>query len=788
VNQPLPLIETLTQQRPGELGSLSVHRSGQRVALPLAAYRVVARAAARIAEVTVEQSFQNPFHDFLEAVYIFPLSGAAAVSEFELKVGERTLKAVVKERSEARQDYLEAVGSGKRAALLEQDRDNVFTVQVGNLPPGETVSVRIVYSERLSYFEDGNTELRVPLVVAPRYIPGEPIDGVSVGGGVESDTDAVPDASRITPPRFAPGFDPKVALSIEVEVADGQVDDMACSQHAVKLTNGRIALSREDEPLNRDFVLRWRLAKSNVQSRLLVNRGGYAMLSLTAPRRSGFQGVPRDVIFILDRSGSMQGIKMASAARACSILLATLGPQDKFAVCEFSDTTDWMMWTPAEESGIAAGEKFLRGIEADGGTELGPALEEAMREMRARNEVTGRAAVIVLITDGEVGNEAQIYKLVQRDNTGVRVFTIGIDTAVNDAFLQRLSKLGGGTCTLCVPGEALEHALASVGRDIGAPVITELRIDEADLLAPSRTPDLFAGRASTSFFVGHGLKHVRVRGKFQDGTSFDAKVQAEEIDLPGLAHLWARARVADLEDRFRLGQPVKQEIVDIAVKHTLLTRFTAFVVVDESETVNADGTRRTVVQPVEMPERWQFELQAPFMDAMPAASSDTDTGEFFEIGAAAPSKLFGATFGGKTPVEGAAGVLGPFRKIYERNIGSPPDASALKRTFTSVDRAVYHKAVAILDKLLKDVRRELDMGVVPAAKPVEEVRKAVIQVLARSSLLRMGNLKKFLHRTLVELIGALASGSTADVRPVLDRVEKELDGMRLRQNFWEAGV
>src|SRR5262245_20894935 len=292
----LPIIEKLLQERTRETGTLSVSRGGQQVSLPLAAYRIAAKVAGCVAEVTIEQTFQNPYQEFLEAVYIFPLGGGSAVSGFELKVGDRTLKGIVKERSEARRDYSRALEKGKRAALLEQDRDNVFTVQVGNLPPGEAVQVRIVYSERLSYFEDGTTELRLPLVVAPRYIPGEPLNGISAGEGVESDTDAVPDASRITPPRLAPGFDPKVALSIEVELAGGSVSELACSQHAIKLANGRIALSRDGEPLNRDFVLRWRLGSDEVQSRLLVNRDGFAMLTLVAPRRHDFLGAPRDVV------------------------------------------------------------------------------------------------------------------------------------------------------------------------------------------------------------------------------------------------------------------------------------------------------------------------------------------------------------------------------------------------------------------------------------------------------------------------------------------------------------
>src|SRR5262249_35210348 len=156
-------------------------------------------------------------------------------------------------------------------------------------------------------------------------------------------------------------------------------------------------------------------------------------------------------------------VKMASAARACSILLTTLGPRDNFAICAFNAATEWLQWTRADEAGIAAGAKFLRALHADGGTEIDPALNQTFTQIRARQETAGRVPVIVLITDGQVGNEAQILKRVQQDAASARVFTVGIDTAVNAAFLQRLAALGGGTCTCCVPGEALEAALASVG-------------------------------------------------------------------------------------------------------------------------------------------------------------------------------------------------------------------------------------------------------------------------------------------------------------------------------------
>jgi Ca-activated chloride channel family protein len=688
----LPLIDVLDAKRKCGVGTLTVERAAKRIFLPLKGIDIRARVVDRIAQVTVKEVFQNPYTDHLEAVYIFPLAGASAVSDFEMRVADRVIKGQVKERAEARREYARAIEEGKRAALLEQERDDVFTVQVGNLPPGEEITVVLTYSERLPYFEDGTTELRLPLVVAPRYIAGKALDRDQVGLGVELDTDAVPDASRITPPRLAEGFDPKVALSIAVELSlagpsttqgasdgsAGGLEDLSCSQHAVRTGIGHgaitVSLSRENEPINRDFVLRWRLSRDKVRPRVLFCRdlgaqpprpaveharpasvtrrlkGGptsgkeapagqpdtaasycYAMLSMVPPTREGFLGLPRDVVFVIDRSGSMSGLKMTSAARACSILLSTLGPQDRFAIVAFDNTCEWMptdkpenepRFVEADEAGVERGNKFLRRIDARGGTELNLAVQEAISAISSRGAREGRVSIVVILTDGQVGDESNVLKQIQTRLGEARVFTVGIDTAVNDGFLKRLAALGGGTCTFVQPGEQLELALNNVGREIGNPLVTELELEdigcgiERDTIAPGRIPDLFEGRAATCFFRfkpdGNQPLKLLVKGKYADGSPYLEEVEPVEVQLSALAQLWAKAHIADLEDCFRV-EPgaqadIRKRIVDLSVRHSILTRFTAFVVVDESEVVNAEGSHRTVVQPVEMPAAWEMSL------------------------------------------------------------------------------------------------------------------------------------------------------------------------------------
>jgi Ca-activated chloride channel family protein len=759
------------------LGRLLAVKDDRRGALPLAGVRLSARVADRVAEVSMVQTFRNPLAESLEAVYIFPLPGGAAVSAFEMKVGDRTLKGLCKERGQARHDYQSALKQGKRAALLEQERDDVFTCQVGNLPPGEEVTVKVIYSERLPFFEDGTTEVRLPLVVAPRYIPGRPPPRDPVGDGVEWDTDQVPDASRITPPRLAAGFDPKVALSIEVELS-GAVADLACSQHAVALSNGRIALARQDELLNRDFVLRWRLAQEKLATSLLAHRDGTAMLSILPPRRDGFLGVARDVVFVLDRSGSMAGVKMTSAARACSILLATLGPRDRFAIVAFDDQAEWFngrKFAVADEAGLAAGDRFLRTVDSRGGTELAPALQETLDLIDRRAEQDGRVPVVVVLTDGQVGNEAECFKRIQKEGGDARFFTVGIDTAVNEAFLKRVAALGGGTCTCVVPGEALEGALQSVGREIGTPLVVDLKIEGAEDAAPARLPDLFAGRAATVFLRPKGNK-VTVRGKFADGKPFEEKVQVKEIDLPAVAHLWARTRVADLEDRYRLEpqnqQAIAKEIVDLSVRHMVLTRFTAFVVVDEKEIVNAGGDPRKIVQPVEMPDRWEMcKEEATAMYSLAGAPSHITARCRVPAPCPPPAKS-----------KKKGGLLGMFS-------GSKADDGAVAETEEKVTKAqekARREAVESLRKALEAARAVLDAGRVPSADPIEKARKALLKELAGSAV---GALQRLLRTSLVELVAALrAPGTPAAVRPILDRCLAGLSESTREPKFWEATV
>ncbi len=819
-------------ERTRGVGILEVLKATEKVALPLAKVDITASVADRVAEVTVTQTFRNPHTEALEAVYIFPLAGGCAVSDFVMKVGKRTIKGICKERGEARATYQRALNEGKRAALLEMERDDVFTVQVGNLPPGEEVTVIITYSERLPFFENGSTELRLPLVVAPRYIAGQPLDRPPVGDGTGMDTNKVPDGSRITPPRLADGFDPQTALNINVTL-DDELDDLACSQHATRTSMGgdgvKISLARKDELMNRDFVLRWRIGGASTKPTLMISNG-HAMLSLLPPKRDGFLGLSRDVVFVVDRSGSMAGVKMASASRACSILLHTLGPRDRFAIQAFDDSPEWFepngadgYFLGASEAGIVEGDKYLRTINDRGGTEMDRALQAAIEAIADRKDSTSRSAIIVFITDGEVGDESSVLKRVQTELGDARVFTVGVDTAVNDGFIKKLAALGGGTSTLVVPGDALDEALRAVGREIGDPLVTDITIDDADALAPARMPDLFAGRAATAFFMTKAKK-IRVRGTLADGKKYDVTVTAKEIKLPAIAHLWARTRVADLEDQFRLkggSDAIKKQIVELAVAHTLLTRFTAFVVVDESEIVNASGEQRKIVQPVHEPDRWEMEkkeiAESATMQFGQAAKSKLD--DVFGSGGGSAGETddlyIGADLESEAPPGAGAPPPPPAPKpspaqppMKQKKIGilgrlfggkgassapeeqKPPPVSVSRPT--PPDTVDIQKALDALVKAFAKAHAEVKAGRVPKADDLDKARTELMKALAASVVgQQLGKLQRFVRSALMEILAAMKAGaSAASLAPLFDKHAPLLDEAKreLHTPFWEGSV
>jgi Ca-activated chloride channel family protein len=615
-------VAALGREEDAGFGALQTERGP----LPMTALDVDARVAGVVASLEVAQTFVNTTKGALEATYIFPLPDRAAVRRFRMEVGGRVIEGAIDERGAAREQYDQAIAAGHRAAITEEERPGVFTLRVGNLMPGEAATVRLSLVGPLPV-DDGEVTFRFPLVVAPRYIPGAALGGDQAGLGAAEDTDLVPDASRISPPVRLPGCPNPVRLGIRVALADGAVRDVASSLHSVTtaLRDGQVVELRAGERLDRDFILRWHVDASELRSTLACaddpdGKAGTFVLTLVPPSTASLAAKPRDVVFVIDRSGSMGGWKMVAARRATARMIDTLTSRDRFSVLAFDNDIDVLpergLTSASDRHRFRAVERLAK-IEARGGTELAAPLRLALQQLVGGTD--DRERVIVLVTDGQVGNEDHILRELAPNLKNVRVFTLGIDQAVNAAFLRRLAGAGGGLCELVESEDRLDAVMAKVHRRIGTPIATELAIKPVGLeidrgtVAPKKLPDVYLGAPVVIFGRYRGAAPANASVELDAtslGAPFHVRVdRAAEQAGDWLAPSWARAQIRELEDRYAAGaRELEGEIVAVSKQFGVLSRFTAFLAVDRSEVANKGGKLQQVVQSVEPPAGWDREL------------------------------------------------------------------------------------------------------------------------------------------------------------------------------------
>ena len=610
--------------------------------LPLKALSVDTAIVGMTATSTVRQRFTNTADTAIEATYVFPLPARAGVTDFAATLAGRRVIGMLKERGQARAEYEQALATGQRAAIVEEDRSDVFSVRVGNLGPGEEAVIEMLLSGPLG-FEDGEATFRFPLVVAPRYTTGTSLPGDQTGAGVASDTDAVPDASRVTPPRLAEHDQrPDLALSLTLDGAGLALADLRASlPTAVTETSSRGLIRLQVEPgarADRDFVLRFRVDRGDLSSTALLVPDGpddaAGTWSMTVLPPAETSSAPRDVVIVLDRSGSMNGWKMTAARRAAGRIVDMLDAGDRFCVLAFDDAIDTPPQLPvglveASDRNRFATVSWLGTLAARGGTEMTQPMARAVDMLSAAG--ADRQPSVVLVTDGQISGEDQLLGSV---GSSTRIYCVGIDRAVNAGLLERLARLGNGRAELVESEDRLDEVMARLARTIGRPSLTGIRVsaDGVDIVDGSVTPS-----AAADAFAGVPCV---ISGRYRrrpGGADVAFRVHADAADEPftmvvaarwvpaaaAVRTIWARAVVRDLEDAYASGQGDEQlaeRLVAHSIRFGVLSRFTAFVAVDPEHT--DAGPLVEILQPVEQPAGWAGVSRA--IAATPAAHRMVD--------------------------------------------------------------------------------------------------------------------------------------------------------------------
>ncbi|HZN10831.1 MAG TPA: VIT and VWA domain-containing protein, partial [Blastocatellia bacterium] len=469
---------------------------------PLKHTRVRAALSGPLSRVTVTQEFDNPSAEKIEAVYTFPLPDRAAVDDMTMLVGDRVVRGKIKPREEARQVYEAARAAGHVASLLDQERPNIFTQSVTNILPGAQIKITISYVETLKY-DKGTYEFVFPMVVGPRYNPGAPTG--KQGGGWSPDTTQVPDASRITPPVTPPATRAGHDLSLEVALDAGvPIESLASALHEVDVErpNAHSAVVRLKDRAtipNKDFILKYDVAGRKIADALMTHRssqGGFFTLILQPPDRvAPAEVTPKELVFVLDTSGSMQGFPIEKAKETMRLALAGLNPLDTFNLITFSGDTHVLFPepVPATHENLRRAQQFLASRSGGGGTEMMKAIRAALDPSDSQRHVR----VVCFMTDGFVGNDMEIIAEVQK-HPNARVFSFGIGNSVNRFLLDRMAEHGRGEVEYVTLGDDGSAAARRFHERVQHPLLTEITVDWAGLpvedVYPARIPDLFSAK------------------------------------------------------------------------------------------------------------------------------------------------------------------------------------------------------------------------------------------------------------------------------------------------------
>lgn len=574
-------------------------------AFPLERTEVTGQLTGLFATVAVKQTFRNPLEKAAELEYLFPLPETAAVFDFELTTGDRTIRGEVRELDQAREEYDRSRRQGKQAALVESRRRNLFAIRVANVLPGHPIVTTLRYQEKLKY-DSGCFEFVFPMGITPKFDhPDHPGEGEGVHAPVAKSLEEVG------------------PVEIELSVQAGlPVADPESPSHPLKVTRldeTRFAVHLGDKALpNHDFVLRYRPLEDQSSLAAWVTSaesGDYFVANLLPPytEPEEIQPAPRDFVFVLDRSGSMTGQPIAQARNALRACLRALNPADTFRILLFDHTVEWFRDEPSKmtQSEIEAADEYLGKVEGRGGTDIVAALEQALQ----LPEFPERTRYIVFLTDGAVSAEDRALARIRQQLGNARVFTFGIGPSVNRALLNRLAQLGRGAAEFLQLDEDIEGAIIRFQDRVSFPALTDLEMHWTGASAwdvyPSRLPDLYFGQPVEIAGRVKALEnkpeprlevHGRMGGK---EVTLSLAIPREGAANLAVSRVWARARIDDLLEKAESGaapaHQLRGEIISLSIEHRLITPFTAFVAVD-NRVVSEGGSSPVITISQPLPE------------------------------------------------------------------------------------------------------------------------------------------------------------------------------------------
>ena len=592
------------------------------VPVPLKHTDVKAHIIGYIATVDVTQRYHNPFAGKIEAVYVFPLPSNAAVSEFLMTIGDRRIRGIIRERAEAERIYSEAKHQGYVASLMTQERPNVFTQAVANIEPGKSIDVNIKFFHTLEY-SDGWYEYVFPMVVGPRFNPPGSSNGIGAKphGSAVGLTGQKTEVSYLRPSERS-GHDITLAVDIEAGV---DIERIESRSHRIDVSNpekgiARVSLRDDDAIPNKDFVLRYKVAGDTVKTALMTHRdprgGSYFTLMIVPPE--SMKDLPRqslELVFTLDVSGSMSGAPIEQSRAAIRYALTHMRPDDTFQIIRFAGAAERMSERPlpATPENVRRGLQYIESMEAGGGTMM----LEGIRESLHFTGDESRLRFVSLLTDGYIGNEADILREIKHSRGNARVFSFGVGSSPNRYLLDGAARLGAGVAAYLGLYDPAEQVMGDFFGRIAHPALVDVSVEWRGMnvtdVYPERIPDLFVGRPVilTGRFTGEPPTTIKVRGKVGGA--------ARELDIPvspgssdgrhtAIARIWARLKIADLSDASLLGDDpnLPQLIKQVALEYGLMSAYTAFVAVDSSTRTAGDhGT--TVAVPVPVPEGVRYE-------------------------------------------------------------------------------------------------------------------------------------------------------------------------------------